>query len=145
MIVDYFALRRGNLTVTDLFTAEPSGTYFYYHGFNLRAFSAFVIGFALPLPGFIGSFGHSFSVVADRLYWLGWFLSLSMGSLSYYIFGRIWLVPGDDRDFSFEAKAKDNLTWSISGEDEANCETAGCDDVISKEATAEHEPSSMAG
>lgn len=139
MIVDYFALRHGNLMVADLYNAESRGTYFYYYGFNLRAFFAFVMGFTLPLPGFIGSFGHSFSVVADKLYWLGWVLSLTMGSLSYYIACRVWPVPGDDRDFPFEAKVKESTTWNICSEEEMNCETEGREDQVAKEATAQHE------
>lgn len=135
MIVDYFAIRHGNLTVLDLYNSESEGTYFYYHGFNLRAFTAFVIGFLLPLPGFIGSFGSSFSVIADRLYWLGWILSLSMGSLSYYLACRVWPVPGDDRQFSFEAKAAQIITSGISGGEELGSEAECSGEQISKRAT----------
>jgi NCS1 family nucleobase:cation symporter-1 len=135
MIVDYFAIRHGNLTVFDLYNSQSDGTYFYYHGFNLRAFTAFVIGFLMPLPGFIGSFGSSFSVVADRLYWLGWVLSLSMGSLSYYLACRAWPVPGDDQQFPFEAKAAQILTYNISGGEELSYEAERSKDQISKKAT----------
>ncbi|KEF53578.1 uncharacterized protein A1O9_10553 [Exophiala aquamarina CBS 119918] len=138
MIVDYFALRHGNLTVADLYNAESSGTYFCYYGFNLRAFCAFVIGFTLPLPGLIGSFGHSFSIVSDRLYSLGWFLSLTMGSLSYYVACRVWPVPGHDRDHPFEAKVTEHTTWNISDRDEMDCEMPAREDQVSKEATAQH-------
>src|SRR5688572_9240425 len=56
MVVDYFILRKGNLSIRHLFTASSEGIYYYTKGVNLRAFAAFVIAFSLPLPGFIESF-----------------------------------------------------------------------------------------
>ena len=85
MLVDYFLIRRGNITMSDLYTRSPYGRYYYFHGFNLRAFVAFVVGFLLPLPGFVGSFGHELGPAASKMYALGWVLSFVMGAVSYYI------------------------------------------------------------
>lgn len=109
MLVDYFFVRKGNLVLPDLFTLSPHGRYYFFHGFNLRAFSAFVIGFLLPLPGFAGSFGHDIGEAATHMYALGWLLSFLTGSLAYYVISTIWKVPGDDeesRNLPFEARVE---------------------------------------
>lgn len=103
MLVDYFLIRRGNLTLPDLFTRSRTARYYYFHGFNLRACAAFIIGFLLPLPGFAASFGYDIGSAALDMYALGWILSLLMGCIAYYVMCLIWKVPGDDADHSFEA------------------------------------------
>ncbi|KAI1335660.1 allantoin permease [Xylariaceae sp. FL0016] len=110
MIVDYFILRRGNLSLTDLFTTSSQGRYHYFHGVNLRAYAAFVIGFLLPLPGFIYSFetGDS-SQAASDMYALGWELSFAVGGLAYLVLGSIWPLPGDDRSHGFEQAPIDEV------------------------------------
>lgn len=104
MIVDYFLVRRGNMDLVDMYTTSPLGRYFYLAGFNVRAYAAFVIGFLLPLPGFVASFGYSISDAATHMYALGWILSFVMGSLSYWVICLVWKVPGDDAAAAFESK-----------------------------------------
>ncbi|KAL3463473.1 permease for cytosine/purines, uracil, thiamine, allantoin-domain-containing protein [Aspergillus heterothallicus] len=104
MIVDYFILRKGNMTIADMYTTSSSGLYYYFHGVNVRAFAAFVIGFLLPLPGFIESFGigSSLAPAASNMYALGWELSFLVGGLAYLLFGFISPVPGDEHSMGFE-------------------------------------------
>uniref|UniRef100_A0A8H7NC15 Allantoin permease n=1 Tax=Bionectria ochroleuca TaxID=29856 RepID=A0A8H7NC15_BIOOC len=103
MLVDYFVSRKGNLSISDLFTTSSSGIYYYFHGFNLRAFAAFIIGFILPLPGFIGTFGTvTVSTAASNMYSLGWELSFVIGGVAYLVLGLVWPVPGDGASHGFE-------------------------------------------
>ena len=104
MLVDYFLIRRGNLTMEDLYTRSSWARYYYCQGFNVRAFVCFIIGFILPLPGFAGSFGHDVGSAALHMFSLGWVLSFLMGGVSYYIACLIFKVPGDDGQHSFESK-----------------------------------------
>jgi NCS1 family nucleobase:cation symporter-1 len=106
MLVDYFFIRRGNLNLPELFTLSPHGRYYFFHGFNVRAFAAFVIGFLLPLPGFAASFGHDIGEAATHMYALGWVLSFLMGSLSYYVICLVWKIPGDDHSYGFESQVE---------------------------------------
>jgi NCS1 family nucleobase:cation symporter-1 len=104
MVVDYFLVRKGNMDLLEMYTTSPTGRYFYYKGVNFRAYAAFIIGFLLPLPGFVGSFGHKIGAAATDMYALGWVLSLLMGSLSYYVICLVFPVPGNDREGGFESK-----------------------------------------
>jgi NCS1 family nucleobase:cation symporter-1 len=97
MLVDYFFVRRGNLDVAAMYSTSSRSKYFFFKGINLRAMAAFIVGFAVPLPGFIGSFGTTkVSVAATRLFNLGWALSFVLGGLSYWILCKICPVPGQE-------------------------------------------------
>ncbi|TLS30255.1 hypothetical protein PpBr36_03230 [Pyricularia pennisetigena] len=103
MIIDYFVCRRGNLHIPDLFTKSKEGRYYYTGGFNLRAYASFLVGFLLPLPGFIMSFGTTEkSAAASNLYALGWELSFVVGGLSYAVANWLWPMQGDDSTHGFE-------------------------------------------
>ncbi len=133
MLVDYFFIRRGNLNLPELFTLSPHGRYYFFHGFNVRAFAAFVIGFLLPLPGFAASFGHDIGVAATHMYALGWVLSFLMGGLSYYVICSIWKIPGDDGSYGFESQvetAKQIIVEGLHVDDEGVHISAGMQDSM---------------
>ncbi|KAH6972379.1 hypothetical protein BKA56DRAFT_660306 [Ilyonectria sp. MPI-CAGE-AT-0026] len=50
-----------------LYTGSPDGSYWYAHGFNLSAIIAWVVGFALAMPGMIAAANPSV-VVSDGIY-----------------------------------------------------------------------------
>lgn len=55
MIVDYWVVRHGNLHVLSLYRANSSSPYWYNHGFNPRAFAAWISGIVLVIPGIAGA------------------------------------------------------------------------------------------
>lgn len=57
LLADYFFVRKGNYWVSDLYTTNPNGRYWYTGGFHWRAYAAYVCGIAVPFPGFLGSLG----------------------------------------------------------------------------------------
>lgn len=100
-------VRKGNIDISDLYSERVDARYYYTFGTNLRAVAAFIIGFTVPLPGFIGSFGTTtVSVAASRMYALGWALSFVVGGLVYWILCLIFPVPGDDSKQGFEQSAR---------------------------------------
>lgn len=110
MIIDYFIVRKGNMDLIDMYTTSSLGRYIYFKGFNLRGYAAFIIGFLLPLPGFVASFCYIISDAASHMYALGWILSFILGSVSYLVICFIWKVPGDDADDGFESKVPADIT-----------------------------------
>jgi NCS1 family nucleobase:cation symporter-1 len=55
MIVDYWVVRRGNLHVLSLYQADSTSPYYYNHGFNFRAFAAWISGIVLVISGIAGA------------------------------------------------------------------------------------------
>jgi NCS1 family nucleobase:cation symporter-1 len=139
MITDYFLVRRGNLHLPDLFTASPAGRYFYAHGFNLRAFAAFVIGFLLPFPGFVASFGHSIGLAATHMFTLGWVLSFVVGSVAYWVICMVFKVPGDDAQHGFEEQVAVAEEMTLSRESDGSSATEKAEENIEKNSKGDGE------
>ncbi|KAA8909366.1 hypothetical protein TRICI_004532 [Trichomonascus ciferrii] len=108
MSVDYLLLRKGNLDLRSLYTYDKHAAYYFKWGINWRAIFAFIVGFALPFPGFVADLAGSTGVAqgAFDMYQMGWLLSITTGSLSYYIAGLIFPLPQQD-DEPFETRVSE--------------------------------------
>jgi NCS1 family nucleobase:cation symporter-1 len=115
MIIDYFVIRKGNMSIEDIYSLSSNGRYFYFGGVNLRAFAAFIIGFLLPLSGFVASFGYKIGLAASHMYALGWVLSFVMGCLSYWVICLVFKVPGDDGRYPWEGKVEESQLAIVDG------------------------------
>ncbi|KAK7618777.1 permease for cytosine/purines, uracil, thiamine, allantoin-domain-containing protein [Phyllosticta citricarpa] len=52
VISDYFLVRFGEYHIGDMYMGNKKSCYWYWHGFNFRAFTAWILGMAPLLPGF---------------------------------------------------------------------------------------------
>jgi NCS1 family nucleobase:cation symporter-1 len=83
MIVDYFAIRRGELVVDDLY--RRGGAYEYHRGVNWIAVGAFVAGVLPNLPGFVAAVsGRAAAPLFAALYNWAWFVGFCVAALVYY-------------------------------------------------------------
>ena len=55
MITDYWVIRRGHYRLSDLYTTERSGWYWYTYGINFRAYAAYISGILINVVGFAGA------------------------------------------------------------------------------------------
>ncbi|KAJ6549826.1 NCS1 nucleoside transporter [Mycena capillaripes] len=93
LLCNYYLIGRGYLKMSDLFTGDKDSVYHFYHGWNLRAYAAYVVGIAPNFAGFLGAMGVPMPLGITRFYycayWVGLFLSMGV----YYVLCRIWPVP----------------------------------------------------
>ncbi|KAJ0421998.1 permease for cytosine/purines, uracil, thiamine, allantoin-domain-containing protein [Aspergillus carlsbadensis] len=92
LICDYYLLRRGALSIPDLYTAHPEGMYHYFHGFGLRAFATYLIAIAPNFYGFLNQMGVSASVGVQRFYFVAYPVGLVVAFGGYYGFA-LWRGP----------------------------------------------------
>ncbi|ODV88503.1 hypothetical protein CANCADRAFT_32083 [Tortispora caseinolytica NRRL Y-17796] len=113
LVVDY-VIRRGNIDINHLYHTQSDGPYWYKHGVNWRAIAAFVIGFALPFPGFCATLANSTGIAIGgfRLFNMGYFLSVVMGSLSYVGVCYFFRLPQVDFTAPIEVNAKMVMDFS---------------------------------
>ncbi|KAM0817503.1 putative Uracil permease [Seiridium cardinale] len=105
-IVDYFFIRGGNLIVPDLYLGNAESQYWYTKGWNLRMIVAWILGVVLPFPGFIASFGTtSVADAANRMWNLGYLLSLTVSGVVYYVLFLMFPDPKIDNSLAFEQQA----------------------------------------
>ncbi|KAL6249940.1 hypothetical protein RBB50_002241 [Rhinocladiella similis] len=96
LICDYYIVRRGNVSVMDMY--QFHGIYRYSPKFatNWRALAAFIIGCIPPLPGFVNNIvvaGHgttSVSLGGQRLFAIGYIYSFVASAVFYWLFNRFF-------------------------------------------------------
>lgn len=93
MIVDYWLIRRGNFHIPSLYRPDSSSPYYYYKGFNFRAYVAWVCGVVVVISGISGAIKPgSISQTAVNLYNTGFILSFATGAIVYYVLCKLFPV-----------------------------------------------------
>jgi nucleobase:cation symporter-1, NCS1 family len=92
MITDYFFVRRGNVHVPSLYVANSTSPYWYWRGFNPRAFGAWLIALVSVIHGLAGSFNSDYNTVSKHIYSIGMLMSFSIAGPLYYLANLIWKV-----------------------------------------------------
>ncbi|MEH6477772.1 MAG: NCS1 family nucleobase:cation symporter-1 [Sneathiella sp.] len=78
MIVDYYMIKNGKLDIQALFSADPSGEYFYDNGWNKKAMLAFV------LPGLF-SVATVWVPALQFLSGFAWVIGAALGGALYFV------------------------------------------------------------
>lgn len=125
LLCRYYIVARGHLEIDDLFTARKDGMYYYTHGWNWRAYAAYVIGIAPNFYGFLNNMGVSAPLGVTRAYYVAYEIGVCLSFFVYwglnYCFPPAlkfplseWHEPGDyvrpeDRDHVIEGRAVESL------------------------------------
>ncbi|OFW68888.1 MAG: nitrate reductase [Alphaproteobacteria bacterium GWC2_42_16] len=85
ILVDYYLIRRTTLNLEALYQRE--GAYTYWHGYNLKAIAALILGILPNIPGFlvqikVWSPGSAFEFFVP-LYHYAWFIGLFISAITY--------------------------------------------------------------
>lgn len=92
--MDYWVVRRGNIHIPSVFIGGPDSIYWYWHGFNLRAYAAWLIGVVLVVHGVANALmPGTLSPASTNIYNMGIILSSLAGGLSYYLICRVFPPP----------------------------------------------------
>jgi NCS1 family nucleobase:cation symporter-1 len=92
MIVDYFAIRRQELFVDDLY--RRGGAYEYRSGYNWIAIAALVAGVAPNVPGFLGALGvRVASPLSTAIYNWAWFVGFFIAAIVHYAGMKLLTAP----------------------------------------------------
>ncbi|KAH6717873.1 NCS1 nucleoside transporter [Leptodontidium sp. MPI-SDFR-AT-0119] len=94
MMADFWVLRKRHLNLASLY--RHPDIYSFFHGFNLRAFVAFVCGIAPNLAGLARATGNlSVPKTATYVYSLSWLIGTIVSFSIYILVGKIW--PMEDK------------------------------------------------
>lgn len=89
LVWDFWWVHKMKYDVIALY--HPEGIYRYTYGINWRAITAFVVGVAPNLPGFINSINSSVTVgVGKRPYTFAWILGFVVTSLIYVVLSTVF-------------------------------------------------------
>ncbi|OJJ98438.1 hypothetical protein ASPACDRAFT_122243 [Aspergillus aculeatus ATCC 16872] len=97
LICDYYLIRRGHLHVPALYTADPSGIYFYLYGINPRGFGAYIIAVAPNFYGFLSQMGVRAPLGIERFYFVAYPVGLLVAFAVFAGLCAVWGPRGVDR------------------------------------------------
>lgn len=111
MIADYYFLTKGNVFLKHLYDGKRSNPhYYYYRGWNIQAYIAYIIGVIIPFPGFCGSLGANVSETAINLGHLGWCLSFVVSIAVYVPLCYFWPTKNQKLIKSMKLKFEETAT-----------------------------------
>eukprot|EP00455_Lapot_gusevi_P044972 TRINITY_DN5706_c0_g1_i2.p1 TRINITY_DN5706_c0_g1~~TRINITY_DN5706_c0_g1_i2.p1 ORF type:complete len:412 (+),score=87.22 TRINITY_DN5706_c0_g1_i2:52-1287(+) len=94
MLADYYFIRGTELQVAHLYRPKQHSMYYYYHGHNLRAWTAFVVAVSPCLPGMFAELDPTIRVpiVFKWLYELSWFVAVALSVGTYLVLMKVFPV-----------------------------------------------------
>ncbi|XP_061337705.1 purine-uracil permease NCS1-like [Gastrolobium bilobum] len=95
VLADYYLVQKTNLTISDLYSRNPDGAYYYSGGFNMAAIVALVIGILLVVPGFLQNVGIATSIPNTFvvIYKNAWFISFFSAGFLYWVLSSLRRKP----------------------------------------------------
>jgi len=91
MVCHYYVIGKRQVAVHDLY--EKDGLYTYFHGFNLRAYAAYVAGIAPNITGMAGACGADVPLAATRIYTLSFFVGFGVAFATYWLLCLAFPLP----------------------------------------------------
>ena len=121
MLADYFFIRKGNYFISDLYTSDPAGRYWYFNGWHWRAYVAYVCGIFLPFPGFLGTLGVTSLAKplgpAMKLYNIGYLTSTFTAMAVYTLVCKVSPPANvaEAREMPFESMGQKEVLHGLHG------------------------------
>ncbi|RFU32809.1 hypothetical protein B7463_g3585, partial [Scytalidium lignicola] len=85
MLTDYFIIRKQRIELSQLYTSDPDGAYWFHYGFNWRAILVWIVCFAPGIPGMINSINPTIQVGSGMTnYFRGNYIYSFIGSVLFY-------------------------------------------------------------
>jgi NCS1 family nucleobase:cation symporter-1 len=90
MLMNYYVVTKGRIDIPACFTASKDGAYYYTHGWNLRAYVAYVIGIAPNFYGFLHNMGVPAPLAITRFYYVAYWVALIISGGVFWLSCKIW-------------------------------------------------------
>ncbi|KAH7363280.1 NCS1 nucleoside transporter [Plectosphaerella cucumerina] len=90
LLVNYYIIARGHINIPDCFTSSASGAYYYTHGWNLRAYGAYVVGIIPNFYGFLNNMGVKAPIGVTRFYFFAYWVGLALSGLTFWVSCKQW-------------------------------------------------------
>ena len=115
MLIDYYVIKRGNLSLPDLFTGNPSSRYWFNRGVNYRATGTVVIALIPCLPSFayqIADDHLGFGTTARSFFYISFVFTYTFAALLYWVSFLVFPEKGEcgsaEKGVRFEQRADEN-------------------------------------
>ncbi|BDD64249.1 hypothetical protein MAP00_009087 [Monascus purpureus] len=98
ILCDYFVVRKGYLSVKDLYSGEKHSPYYYTYGVSWRAYFAYISGILINIVGFVGAIQEvngkvTVPIGAQYIYNINYFVGVIVSFTTYYAICIVFPVP----------------------------------------------------
>lgn len=90
LLTQYYLVSRGLIQIPDCFTASRTGAYHYFHGWNIRAYIAYILGVIPKFYGFLNNMGVHAPIGVTRFYYFAYWVGLFVSGGSFWIMCKVW-------------------------------------------------------
>ncbi|PPJ50640.1 hypothetical protein CBER1_05227 [Cercospora berteroae] len=96
LVTDFWIVRKRLIKTDDLYRGNNESIYWYFKGFNWRAYAAFIIGVIPAMPGYVTSVSDLDRAPnsAMKLSRLGFLTGIFISSLAFWFLSTIFPPPG---------------------------------------------------
>lgn len=109
MLCEYYLISKGNIYVPSIYVGNKHNkNYWYYGGWNIQAYAAYITAVGLCMIGFVNKVGAAVPPAGVKLGELGWLITFPTGAVVYYVLCKIWPHQNykNMRDLRWEELAK---------------------------------------
>ena len=104
ILADYYFVRKGYLSVKNLYSGHKDAPYYYTLGFSWRAYAAYISGILINIVGFVGSVRsvngpQGVPKGAQYIYNVNYFAGIIVSGLCYYTLCFVFPVPATSREW----------------------------------------------
>ncbi|PQE21565.1 NCS1 nucleoside transporter protein [Rutstroemia sp. NJR-2017a WRK4] len=92
LLCHYYIICRGCLVIPDLYTSDRDGSYWYWRGWNWRAYVAYTIGIVPNFWGFLNNLGVQAPIAIERLYYFAYVIGIVISGGVYWTLCWYWPV-----------------------------------------------------
>lgn len=93
ILCDYYVVRRGYLSIRDLYNAGKNGAYYHFLGFSWHAYASYLAGILINIVGFAGEIGRNVPIGAQYIYKINYFSGVIVSATVYFILTRFFPIP----------------------------------------------------
>lgn len=145
MICDYYVVRKGYLSITDLYSANKSSPYYYTAGFHWRAYLAYVCGILINIVGFVGAVEeptkgrNTAPMGAQYIYNLNYFMGFIVAAIVYWglcmaspvpATSEVWMEVGDQIDDMHLVQTESREERKLNDAERKEMETKKQDELV---------------
>lgn len=92
LLCNYYLIAKGHMKIPDLYTSSKQGAYYFYHGWNIRAYIAYVCGVAPNFYGFLNNMGVDAPGGITKFYYFAYWVGIGVAGGIYYLLCWMWPV-----------------------------------------------------
>lgn len=90
LLANYYLISRGYFLVEDLYTTKKMGAYYFSHGWNVRAYAAYIVGIIPNFYGFLNNMGVGAPIGVTRFYYFAYPVGLVLSAGVFWAMNYIY-------------------------------------------------------